>query len=126
MTMADRVTVSHQAWNWATIPREHIGEGIVRQVIHGDALMICRLTIAPGTVTAAHEHLHEQMTIVEKGRIRFVLGSDEREFGPGDILLLPSGFWHGATMLDEEVVLIDVFSPIREDFLRPSNGDGTP
>ena len=38
--------------------------------------------------------------------------------GPGDILLFPSGFWHGATMLDEEVVLIDVFSPIREDFLK--------
>jgi quercetin dioxygenase-like cupin family protein len=123
--MTDRVTTPHQAWNWATVPSERIGEGITRQMIYGDVLMICRLTIAPGTVTAAHEHVHEQMTIVEKGRIRFVLGSDEQEFGPGDILLLPSGLWHGATMLDEEVVLIDIFSPIRKDFLTPASAAGS-
>jgi len=117
--MTTRVSGLHQTWNWATIPREQLGAGVVRQMIHGEILMICRLTIAPGTVTTAHEHLHEQMTIVEKGRVRFVLGSGEQTFGPGDILLFPSGFWHGATMLDEEVVLIDVFSPIRQDFLAP-------
>ena len=115
--MADATTSRHQSWNWATVPNEWLGEGIVRQMVHGERLMICRLTIAPGIVTTAHEHLHEQMTIVEKGHVRFTLGSEEKVFGPGDVLLLPGGFWHGATMLDEEVVLIDIFSPIREDFL---------
>ena len=118
--MADATTTRHQSWNWATIPAERLGDGIVRQMVHGEKLMICRLTIAPGVVTTAHEHLHEQMTIVERGRVRFTLGPDEKVFGPGDVLLLPGGFWHGATMLDEEVVLIDIFSPIREDFLRRS------
>lgn len=112
--------VPHQTWNWDSIPRETIGEGVVRQMIHGAALMICRLTFAPGTVTTAHDHVHEQMTIVEKGRVRFVVGSEEKVFGPGDVLLFPSGFWHGATMLDDEVVLMDIFSPIREDFLKPN------
>lgn len=115
--MVGRAAIPHQSWNWATIPHERIADGIVRQMIYGDALMICRLTFAPGTVTAAHEHVHEQMTMVEKGRVRFVLGDSEKEFGPGDILLFPGGFWHGATMLDEEVVLIDIFTPIRKDFL---------
>lgn len=119
--MADAVASPHQAWNWATIPKQPLGEGIVRQMVYGETLMICRLTFAPGTVTAAHNHVHEQMTIVEKGRVRFVLGSGEKVVGPGDVLLLPSGFWHGATMLDEEVVLIDIFSPIREDFLEPTD-----
>lgn len=109
--------IPHQSWNWATVPREVLADGIVRQMIHGETLMICKLVFAPGTVTAAHDHVHEQMTIVEKGRVRFVLGDGEKVFGPGDVLLFPSGFWHGATMLDEEVVLIDIFSPIREDFL---------
>lgn len=116
------ITVPYRTWNWATIPREQLGPGIVRQMVHGERLMACRLTLAPGTMTAAHEHVHEQMTIVEKGRVRFVLGSGEQVFGPGDILLLPSGVWHGATMLDEEVVLIDIFSPIREEFLGPADG----
>lgn len=112
--------VSHQTWNWATIPKETLAVGVVRQMIHGATLMICRLTFAPGTVTAAHDHVHEQMTMIEKGRVRFVVGSEEKIFGPGDVLLFPSGFWHGATMLDDEVVLIDIFSPIREDFLKPN------
>jgi quercetin dioxygenase-like cupin family protein len=112
----------HRAWNWLTVPRERVGDGVVRQMVHGETLMICRLTLAPGAISAAHEHVHEQMTMVEKGRVRFVLGSEERIFGPGDVLLFPSGFWHGATMLDEEVVLIDIFSPLRQDFLAPPGG----
>lgn len=115
--MAARAPAAHRTWNWATIPKQPIAAGVVRQMIHGDSLMICRLSFAPGTVTAAHDHVHEQMTIVEKGRVRFVVGAEEKVFGPGDVLLFPSRFWHGATMLDEEVVLIDIFSPIREDFL---------
>ena len=118
--MANTGLAQHQTWNWDTIPVEHIGEGIIRQMVYGETLMICRLTIAPGTITAAHHHVHEQMTIVEKGRVRFVLGEMEKVFGPGEVLLFPSGFWHGATMLDEEVVLIDIFSPLREDFLKPA------
>ena len=119
-TMPGTTAVQHQTWNWTSIPRETIAPGVVRQMIYGATLMICRLTFAPGTVTTAHDHVHEQMTIVEKGRVRFVVGSEEKVFGPGDILLFPSGFWHGATMLDGEVVLIDIFSPIREDFLKPN------
>lgn len=121
--MTHSASLSHQSWNWSTIPREQIGTGIVRQMIYGERLMICRLTLAPGTITAAHEHVHEQMTIVEQGRVRFVLGTDEKVFGPGDVLLFPGGFWHGATMLDEEVVLIDIFSPIREEFLKDTRDE---
>jgi quercetin dioxygenase-like cupin family protein len=115
---------AHQAWNWATIARERLGDGIVRQMVYGERLMICRLTFAPGTITAAHDHVHEQMTIVEKGTVRFILRSDEKIFGPGDVLLIPSGFWHGATILDEEVVLVDIFSPVRQEFLGRSAGEG--
>ena len=117
-------TVPHRAWNWNTIPKERLADGIVRQMIYGERLMICRLTIPPGVTTTAHYHLHEQVTIVEKGRVRFVVGSEEQEFGPDDVLLFPSGFWHGATMLDEEVVLIDIFSPRREDFLETAKTTG--
>ena len=39
------------------------------------------------------------------------IGNEEKVFGPGDVLLFPSGFWHGATMLDEAVILVDIFSP---------------
>ena len=47
---------------------------------------------------------------------RFVEG-EERICSPGDVLHFPSNCLHGATMMEEEVVLIDVFTPLREDFL---------
>lgn len=103
--------------SWANIPVEHIGDGIERQMIVGEKIMICRLRFAPNTVTAEHDHPHEQMTFVEKGSVLFTIGKEKRVAHAGEILHFPSGIWHGATMLDEEVVLIDIFSPIREDFL---------
>jgi quercetin dioxygenase-like cupin family protein len=102
---------------WDDVPAERIAEGISRQMIVGQRLMMCRLTFRPHLDTAVHSHPHEQITLVEKGRVRFSIGSDTRIAGPGDILHVPPDVAHGATMLDEEVVLIDIFSPIREDFL---------
>jgi len=65
-----------------------------------------------------HSHPHEQITMVERGRVRYIIEGQERVLEQGDMLHLPSGISHGATMLDEEVVLIDIFSPPREDFLK--------
>ena len=110
--------VGAQILNWENIPFERIGDGIERQMIVGEKLMICRLRFAPFVVTAEHDHPHEQMTIVEKGRVRFFIEGEEKIAEPGDVLQFPSNCWHGATMLDEEVVLIDIFTPIREDFLK--------
>lgn len=106
-----------QHTDWTSIPVEQLEEGIQRQMILGENLMICRLRFAPNIVTPAHDHPHEQMTLVEKGRVLFTIGSEQRIAKAGDVLHFPSGTWHGATMLDEEVILVDIFSPIREDFL---------
>ena len=104
--------------NWSNIPVEKMGEGIERQMFVGNRMMICRFRFEPFLVTPAHEHPHEQMTIVERGRVRFFIEGKERIASVGDVLHFPSNCWHGATMMDEEVVLIDIFSPLREDFLK--------
>jgi unsaturated pyranuronate lyase len=102
---------------WNDVPAEAIAPGIDRQMIVGDNLMMCRLTLQPHIDTPVHTHPHEQMTIVERGRARFTIGDVARVAVPGDVLHFPSNIPHGATMLDEEVVLIDVFTPIRAEFL---------
>jgi quercetin dioxygenase-like cupin family protein len=103
--------------NWAAVPVERIGEGIERQMVWGEQLMVCRLRFAPRVVTAVHTHPHEQITMVEQGRVLFFIDGGERIATAGDVLHFPSNLAHGATMLDEEVVLVDIFTPIREDFL---------
>jgi quercetin dioxygenase-like cupin family protein len=106
-----------QHLNWSTIPIEQVAEGIQRQMVVGEGLMICRFRFAPLLVTPEHEHPHEQMSIVVSGRVRFFIEGVERIASPGDVLHFPPNCWHGATMMDEEVVLIDIFTPVREDFL---------
>jgi quercetin dioxygenase-like cupin family protein len=103
--------------NWASIPAPRVAAGIERQMVVGERVMVCRLRLAAHVVTPVHSHPHEQITMVERGRVRFTVDGADRLVSPGDVLRLPSGVPHGATMLDEEVVLIDIFSPIREDFL---------
>ena len=107
-----------QHLNWSSIPVERIAEGIERQMVVGENLMICRFRFAPFLVTPEHDHPHEQMSIVVSGRVRFFVEGTERIASPGDVLHFPSNCWHGATMMDEEVVLIDIFTPVREDFLK--------
>jgi quercetin dioxygenase-like cupin family protein len=102
---------------WDEVPIEQIADGIQRQMIVGDRLMVCRLTFRPHTDTAVHAHPHEQLTFVEKGRVRFAIGSETHVATAGEVLHFAPGVMHGATILDEESVLIDVFTPIREDFL---------
>jgi quercetin dioxygenase-like cupin family protein len=103
--------------DWTTIPVERIADGVERQMIWGERLMVCRVRIAPHVVTPVHRHPHEQITIVERGRVRFTIAGADRVSAPGDVLHFPSECSHGATMLDEEVVLIDIFSPVREEFI---------
>jgi quercetin dioxygenase-like cupin family protein len=102
---------------WRDVPSERINDGVDRQMVVGECLMLCRLTLQPHVDTPVHAHPHEQMTIVERGRVRFIIDGSTRVAGPGEVLHFPPNVVHGATMLDEEVVLIDIFTPIREEFL---------
>jgi len=103
--------------DWSKIPVEQTAEGIERQMIVGQNVMICRFRFAPHVVTPEHTHRHEQMTLVMQGKVRFFIEGVEHIVSAGDVLHFPPHNRHGATMLDEEVILIDIFSPIREDFL---------
>ena len=104
--------------DWMKVPVEQVAEGIKRQMVIGQNVMVCRFTFDPFVVTDVHSHHHEQVTLVIKGKVRFTIEGQPVIAAPGDVLHFPPNNRHGATMLDEEVVLIDIFSPIREDFLR--------
>lgn len=103
--------------DWSKIPVERVNDGIERQMVVGQNVMICRFRFAPFVITPEHTHPHEQMTLVMQGKVKFFISGEERIVSAGDVLHFPPNNRHGATMLEEEVILIDIFSPIREDFL---------
>ena len=108
--------------DWEKVAVEQVAEGIKRQMVIGQNVMVCRFTFDPFVVTDVHSHVHEQITLVVSGKVRFTIDGQTIIAAPGDVLHFPPNNQHGATMLDEEVVLIDIFSPIREDFLGSAIG----
>ena len=94
------------------------GEGVTRQVLadHPDLMVVAFRFAAEGAEGALHNHPHVQSTFVESGRFRFFLGEEQREVGPGDSFVIPSGLTHGCVCL-QPGTLVDCFTPRRDDFL---------
>ncbi len=116
--IGEKTQIDALVTDWSKISVEQIAKGIERQMIVGENMMMCRFRFAPFVITNEHSHPHEQMTLVVKGKVKFTISGEEHILRAGDVLYFPPDNRHGATMLDEEVILIDIFSPIREDFLQ--------
>lgn len=86
-----------------------------RTLVSGERLTLVEIRIAEGAEVPEHAHPHEQAGRVASGRVRFRLGGEEREFGPGDAYLIPGSLPHHAAAI-EAATLIEAFSPVREDF----------
>ncbi len=69
-----------------------------------------------GGVGTPHTHVHEQVSYVAKGSFDFTLDGITRRLRVGDSVYIPSGAMHGTVALEDSVI-VDVFTPIREDFL---------
>lgn len=104
-------------YNWKEIPREQMNPLVARQVIHGDRITIARLTMAKGAFVPVHSHVNEQISTVESGRLEFVLDGEKIIVAAGQSLVIPSNVPHSAEALEDSVA-VDVFSPVREDWLR--------
>ncbi len=98
-------------------PMEDLGKGIRRQILgFGPDLMAVRVWFEKGAAGQKHAHRHAQTSYVESGRFLATIADEERELGPGDGFYVKPHEVHGAVCL-EEGVLIDMFSPVRADFL---------
>jgi quercetin dioxygenase-like cupin family protein len=94
----------------------HVAPGITRQiVIDGEKLMQVKFTLQAGSKVPSHTHPHEQAPLVLQGRLQFILDGKEHLLGPGDCLLCLANQEHSALAL-EDTVVVDTFSPPREDF----------
>lgn len=93
------------------------GPGVTRRVLaYCDDLMCVENTFARGAVGSLHSHPHTQLTYVAEGVFSFTIDGETRTVRKGDTLLKQNGVVHGCTCL-EEGVLVDIFTPMREDFV---------
>lgn len=82
----------------------------------GGAMMVVENRFEKGVTVADHAHDHEQCGYIVSGVYEFSIGGEKRILGAGDSFYAPPGVSHGCRVLEEGVV-IDIFTPQREDFL---------
>jgi quercetin dioxygenase-like cupin family protein len=100
----------------ASLPAKKIFGGAVRgHYAHLDRLTLGEIVLQANTTIPLHSHPHEQVTYVIAGLFQFTVGTETQVLEPGMAALIPGGVPHGGTTLTDCRV-IDVFSPVREDY----------
>lgn len=99
-----------------TMPKKELVPGTTLSLAWGEKLMLSLVEIGPGSVVPMHSHPHEQGGIVVEGEFDFIVGTERRRMEPGDMYLIPGGVPHSAIGLNRKAVVLDVFSPPREDY----------
>ncbi len=104
-----------------SVPKILQMEGLETRILtglSGEKMMMVLNSTLPGHTVPIHSHPHEQIGIVYSGRALLRIGDEEREVKKGDFFCIPSNVPHGDTCIGEEpFVMLDIFYPIREDFL---------
>ena len=96
---------------------EEVAPGMKRKIMaHDERLMLVKVEFEKNGVGALHQHPHTQITYVERGLFEVEINGEKKVLGSGDVFYVPPNAIHGAVCL-EAGVLIDVFNPMREDFL---------
>ena len=105
-----------QLFSWGSVKKEKLNEKLGRKVINGEKVTLAQIFLAKDAVVPMHQHESEQMSCVLEGALKFELEGTEIIARKGDVLQIPSNAPHSARALEDSVAL-DVFSPIRLDWL---------
>jgi len=101
------------------IEEEHVKPGIRRKIVTGNNIMLVVYNIDAGQGLPLHNHPNEQMVYVIEGELEFQIGEKKSVLSAGGIAHVPSNVLHGGKVVSgKPVIEIDVFYPIREDFLK--------
>jgi quercetin dioxygenase-like cupin family protein len=101
----------------AELTERTIFPGVTLRAAAGDQLMLSRVTFAANAVVERHAHPHEQVGMVVAGSALFIVGSEERWLSPGEMYFIPGGVEHKVMAGEGGCVALDVFHPVREDYL---------
>jgi quercetin dioxygenase-like cupin family protein len=88
----------------------------MKTLVHGERTLMTEFVLKKGSQLPPHSHPQEQTGYLVHGRMRLAIGSEANDVMPGDSWCIPGGVEHGAEILEDSVA-VEVFSPVREDYL---------
>lgn len=99
------------------LSRHTIFPGVAIATCACQQMMLSHVKMEPGASVSEHSHPHEQVGMVLGGRGIFYIGDEQKTLGRGDMYRIPGGVLHRVVALDEGLEALDIFQPIREDYL---------
>jgi quercetin dioxygenase-like cupin family protein len=87
-----------------------------KTLVYGEKTLMVEFRLRAGSVIPSHRHPHEQTGYLVSGALRLTIAEDTTEFREGDAWCIAPDVAHSAEAL-EDAVAIEVFSPVREDYL---------
>ncbi len=95
-------------------------EGIkLKTLCFGEKTLLSEFRLEKGRKIPSHSHPHEQTGYLVSGKMRLTISGETHDVVPGDSWSIPGDAEHGVEIL-EHAVVVEVFSPVREDYL-PEN-----
>lgn len=95
-----------------------VGQGVERKILASDGkMMTVEVRFKKGSIGTVHSHPHEQISYVVSGSFEFELEGKKEIIRAGDSYYVKPDAMHGVVALEDSVIL-DVFTPQREDFLK--------
>src|ERR1700750_57432 len=101
---------------WDELALEKVTEMISRKIVTGEREMVAQVYLKKGALVPMHSHESEHTPYVRQGALKFLIKGEEITVREGEVLHIPSWIEHQAEALDDPFEL-DVFSPIRQDWL---------
>jgi len=102
----------------ADIPWQDLGGGLKRKIMsYDETMMMVKIVFEKGGIGKPHQHVHTQMSYVDSGVFEVTIADKKQILKKGDGYYIPSNVMHGAVCI-EPGVLIDMFTPMREDFVK--------
>jgi quercetin dioxygenase-like cupin family protein len=99
------------------IPPRKLAEGVEVRIIHGERMTLAFFTIAQGSGIPEHAHPHEQIGTVLKGKLELTSAGEKRIVAPGGAYHIPSNATHSGLCVEGPAEVLEIFSPVREDWL---------
>ena len=104
-------------YNWSQIKTEQMNPALARQVIYGEKMTVARISLKAGGVIREHNHVSEEIALLEQGSMRVSVAGEEELFASGQLYKVPPNVRHKLVAVEDSVALI-LFAPAREDWIR--------
>jgi quercetin dioxygenase-like cupin family protein len=100
----------------SALPPQQIWDGVVGRTVHGERVTFSLVELDPDVTVPEHSHENEQLGVVLTGALTFTVGAETRELGPGQSWCITAHVPHSVVAGPDGAVLVEVFSPVRDDW----------